>query len=184
MIELNSIGLIELSSIASGMQAADIMLKTSEVKLILCRTICSGKYMVLIGGDVAAVRTAVESAIAVIGFGVIDHFVIPNVHKDIFPAIAGHTGVDMLESLGIIESFSVASLIEGADAAVKAANVKLIEVRLAMALGGKAFVTLTGEVAAVQAAVDAGAHVIAERGLLVNKVVIARPRQELLNEML
>ena len=39
----------------------------------------------------------------------------------------------MLESLGIVESYSVASLIEGADAAVKAATVKLIEVRLAMA---------------------------------------------------
>jgi microcompartment protein CcmL/EutN len=184
MIQLNSIGLIELSSIASGMQAADAMLKTSEVKLILSRTICSGKYMVLIGGDVAAVRTAVDAAIQVIGFGVIDHFVIPNVHPDIFPAIAGHSGVETLEALGIIESFSVASLIEGADAAVKAANVKLIEVRLAMALGGKAFVTLTGEVAAVTAAVEAGAAVISGRGLLVNKVVIAQPRQELLSEMI
>ena len=86
--------------------------------------------------------------------------------------------------MGIIESFSVASLIEGADAAVKAASVKLIEVRLAMALGGKAFCTLTGEVAAVQAAVDAGAQSIADKGLLVNKVVIPQPRKELLSEMI
>ena len=64
--------------------------------------------------------------------------------------------MEALEALGIVESFSVASLIEGADAAVKAANVQLIEIRLAMALGGKAFVTLTGNVAAVQSAVDAG----------------------------
>ncbi len=184
MITKNSIGLIEMTSIASGMQAADIMLKTSDVELILSRTICSGKYMTLIGGDVAAVKTAVEAAVEVIGFGVIDHFVIPNVHPDIFPAISGHTGVQMLEALGIVESFSVASLIEAADAAAKAANVKLIEVRLAMALGGKAFVTLTGEVAAVTSAVDAAAHVVSEKGLLVNKVVIAQPRQELLSEMI
>ena len=64
--------------------------------------------------------------------------------------------MEALEALGIVESFSVASLIEGADAAVKAANVQLIEIRLAMALGGKAFVTMTGNVAAVQSAVDAG----------------------------
>ncbi|MBI5726892.1 MAG: BMC domain-containing protein [Ignavibacteriales bacterium] len=184
MIELNSLGLIEMTSIAAGMQAADIMLKTADVQLIICRTICSGKYMVLIGGDVAAVRTSVETAVETIGFGVIDHFVIPNVHHDVFPAIAGHTGVTTLEALGIIESFSIASLIEAADAAVKAANVKLIEVRLAMALGGKAFVTLTGEVAAVTAAVEAGAALVAEKGLLVNKVVIAQPRQELLSEMI
>ena len=89
-----------------------------------------------------------------------------------------------LEALGILESFSVASLIEGADAAVKSSNVKIIEIRLAMALGGKAFCTLTGEVAAVTSAVDSGAKVIADKGLLVNKVVIAQPRQELLSEMI
>lgn len=181
---MNSLGLIEMTSIAAGMQAADIMLKTSNVELILSRTICSGKYMTLIGGEVAAVQTAVDAAVETINFGVIDHFVIPNVHPDIFPAIAGHTGVQLLESLGIIESFSVASLIEAADAAVKAASVKLIEVRLAMALGGKAFVTMTGEVAAVTAAVEAGAALVSEKGLLVNKVIIAQPRQELLNEMI
>ena len=80
------------------------------------------------------------------GFSVIDTFVIPNVHESIFPAIGGAAKVEQLEALGILESFSVASLIEGADAAVKAANVRLIEIRLAMALGGKAFVTLTGSV--------------------------------------
>ena len=92
--------------------------------------------------------------------------------------------MEALEALGVLESFSVASLIEGADAAAKAANVTLLEVRLAMALGGKAFVTLTGNVAAVQAAVDAGAQVIAQKGLLVNKVVIPHPRSELLSEMI
>jgi microcompartment protein CcmL/EutN len=86
--------------------------------------------------------------------------------------------------LGIIESFSVASLIEGADAAVKAANVQLVEIRLAMALGGKAFVTLTGDVAAVESAVDAGAQVVSQKGLLVNKVVIPHPRPELLGDMI
>jgi len=182
-MEKNSIGLIELSSIAAGFEVADIMLKTAEVELLLSRTICSGKYMVLIGGDVAAVRSSVAAGEVIGNASVIDTFVIPNVHPSIFPAIAGTSKVDVLEALGIIESFSVASLIEAADAAAKAAKVQLIEVRLAMALGGKAFVTLTGEVAAVQAAVDAGAAIVADKGLLVNKVVIPAPRKELLSEI-
>lgn len=182
-MEMNSLGLIEMTSIAAGMQAADIMLKTSEVELVLSRTICSGKYMVLIGGDVAEVQSAVDAAAEQIDFAVIDTFVIPHVHPDIFPALSGHTNATELEALGIIESFSVASLIEGADAAVKAASVRLIEVRLAMALGGKAFCTITGEVAAVRSAVDSGAQVIADKGLLVNKVVIPQPRKELMSEM-
>jgi microcompartment protein CcmL/EutN len=151
---------------------------------MISRTICSGKYMTLISGDVAAVTSAVDRAVNTIGFGVIDQFVIPNVHHTIFPAIAGHNNVQMLESLGIVESYSVASLIEAADAAVKAAKVQLVELRLAMALGGKAFFSVTGDVAAVTSAVDAGARVVSEKGLLVNKVVIANPRQELLSEMI
>jgi microcompartment protein CcmL/EutN len=184
MINKNSIGLIELGSIASGFQATDIMLKTSDVELLLSRTICSGKYMTLIAGEVAAVNSAVERAVETIGFGVIDHFVIPNVHKSIFPAIAGHNQIQMLEALGIVEAYSVASLIEGADAAVKASKVELVEVRLAMALGGKAFFSITGEVAAVQSAVEAGSRIISEKGLLVNSIVIPNPRQELLTEII
>ena len=180
----NSIGLIELGSIAAGFQAADAMLKAADVELVLARTICSGKYMVLVRGDVAAVSAAVDAGLVAGDFAVIDSFVIPNLHESIFPAIAGTTKVEALEALGILEAFSVASLIEGADAAVKAANVQLIELRLAMALGGKAFASMTGSVAAVRAAVDAGAQAIAKKGLLVNKVVIPQPRGELLDEMI
>src|SRR6266568_1767528 len=172
----NSIGLVELGSVAAGFEVCDAMLKTSDVELLLSRSICSGKYMVMVRGDVAAVQAAVASGISGARFSVIDSFVIPNLHEAVFPAIAGSTKVETLEALGIVESFSVASLIEGADAAVKSANVQLIEIRLAMALGGKAFVTMTGDVAAVQ--------IVGQKGMLVNKVVIPHPRPELLNEMI
>lgn len=179
----NSIGLIELGSIAAGYEVADAMLKAAEVEIILSRSICSGKYMVLIGGDVAAVQSSVYAGTKIGRGCVIDTFVIPNVDRSVFPAISGATKAQSMNALGIIESFSVASLIEAADAAVKTSAVELIEIRLAMALGGKAFCTLTGDVAAVKAAVDAGAAVVAEKGLLVNKVVIPSPRQELLSEI-
>jgi len=180
----NSIGLVELGSIAAGFQACDAMLKTADVELVLARTICSGKYIVLVRGDVAAVESSVQAGTRAAGAAVIDTFVIPNVHESIFPAISGTTKVETLAALGALESFSVASLIEAADAAAKAAQVQLIEVRLAMALGGKAFVTLTGTVAAVESAVAAGAQVLSQKGLLVNRVVIPSPRPELLNEMI
>ena len=179
----NSIGLIELGSIAAGYEVADAMLKVSDVELMLSRSICSGKYMVMVRGDVAAVESAVRAGQSAGHFSLIDSFVIPNVHDSVFPAIRGAGKVEALEALGIIESFSVASLIEAADAAAKTANVRLVEIRLAMALGGKAFVTLTGSVAAVRSAVDAGAAKIAAKGLLTNKVVIPNPRPELLSEM-
>lgn len=180
----NAIGLIELTSIASGFLVADTMLKAGPVDLLVSRTICSGKYMVLIGGEVDAVQAAVEAGERVGGTAVIDTCIIPNLHPAVFPALTGARVVEQLAALGIIESFSVAALIEAADAAVKAAAVELLEIRLAMALGGKAFVTLTGDVGAVQAAVEAGAAAVAAKGLLVNQVIIPGPRPELLREII
>jgi len=177
-----SIGLIELSSVAAGFLVADAMLKAANVKLYLSRSICSGKYMVLIGGDVGPVESAVEAGEQAARGTLIDRFIIANVHPDVFIALGRSEVPDVGDALGVIESFSVAALIEAADAAAKAANVKLLEVRLAMALGGKAFCTMTGDVASVQAAVDAGKDVLSKRGVLVNAVVIPRPRPEIYRE--
>ncbi|MBU2574197.1 MAG: BMC domain-containing protein [Elusimicrobia bacterium] len=181
---LNAIGGVELSSVAKGLESADAMLKTSDVSLLLSRSICAGKYIILVAGEVGAVNAAVEAGAGKAAHALVDSFVIANIHPEVFPAIAGTAVVNELEALGIIEAFSVSALIEAADAAVKAADVKLIEIRLAMALGGKAFVTMTGSVAAAEAAVSAGAAVVGKKGLLVEKVVIAAPRKELLREMI
>jgi len=155
-----SIGLIELSSVAAGFSVADTMLKAGNVRLLLSRSICSDKYMVLI-----------------------DSFTIANVHPDVFVALGRAQPVEADGALGILESFNVATLIRAADAAAKAAAVRLIEVRLAMALGGKAFCTMTGDVASVQAAVAAGRQVLAEAGVLVNAVIISRPHPDVYREV-
>lgn len=178
----NAIGLVELSSIAAGFQTADAMLKAANVHLVLSRSICSGKYMVLIGGEVGAVESSVEAGAAIAAGCLIDKFIIPNVHADVFSALGRATIPDIGDALGILEAFSVASLLEGADAAAKAASVTLVEIRLAMALGGKAFVTLTGDVASVQAAIDAGKARIAATGMLVNAVTIPRPHADVYRE--
>jgi len=180
----NAIGGVELNSLARGFDVTDTMLKTSQVELLLARTVCPGKYVALVSGSVADVTSAVEAGANKAAHSLVDHFVIPNIHPDIFPAIAGLGPVDALEALGIVETFSVASLIEAADAAIKTADVRFVEIRLAMALGGKAFISFTGEIAAVESAAAAAAAEAGKKGLLVEKVVIAKPRQELLREML
>ncbi len=180
----NAIGLIELTSIATGFQVADTLLKSADVRLLLARSICSGKYMVLVGGEVASVDTAVKAGCTAAAGFLIDHCVIPKVHPEVFAAICRSRPVEPTGALGILESFNIANLIEAADTAVKAADVTLLEIRLAMALGGKAFATLTGDVSSVQAAVAAGRGVIAAAGLLVNAVVLPRPHPHVYREML
>jgi microcompartment protein CcmL/EutN len=178
----NAIGIVETSSIAKGLEIADTVLKTANVEIIVNRTVCPGKYMVLVGGDVDAVQAAVDAGRRVGAHTVVDDFVIANVHPAVFPAISGVSHLPDLKALGVIESFSVASIIEAADAAVKATPVQLICIHLAMAIGGKGWVSLTGDVASVEEAVEIGAAVIERRGLLVEKVVIAAPRPEVVRE--
>lgn len=179
-----SIGLIELSSVAAGFEVADTMLKAGNVRLILSRSICSGKYMVLIGGETAGVQAAVEAGVQVANGCLIDSFVIPNVHPDVFVALGRTQPVEPTGALGILESFNVATLIQGADAAAKAAAVQLLEIRLAMALGGKAFVTMTGDVGSVQSAMAAGRQVIGDAGVLVNAVILSRPHPDVYKEVI
>lgn len=183
MIE-KSIGLIELSSVASGFQVADTMLKAAQVRLLLSRSICSGKFMVLVAGETAAVQSAVAAGVQTASGCLIDQFVIPNVHPDVFAALGRTQPIEATGALGVLESFNVATLIQAADASAKSANVTLLEIRLAMALGGKAFVTMTGDVASVEAAIAAGRRIVSEAGVLVNAVIIPRPHPDLYREII
>jgi microcompartment protein CcmL/EutN len=183
MVE-KSIGIIELSSIAAGFQAADAMLKAGNVRLLLSRSICSGKYMIVIGGETAGVEAAVNAGAEAANGCLIDSLVIANVHPDVFIAIGRTQPAQADGAFGVLESFNVATLIRAADAVAKSAAVQLLEVRLAMALGGKAFCTLTGDVASVNAAVAAGRQVLAEAGLLVNAVVLSRPHPDVYREVI
>jgi microcompartment protein CcmL/EutN len=184
MVQPNSIGLIEVSSVAQGYLVQDRMLKAAAVQLLLARTICSGKYLIAVAGDVASVGAAVEAGAAAAGAALIEKRLIARVHPGVFPAIAMAVEFQpaRIQSLGVIETFSAASIIEVADAAAKSADVTLLRLHLAMALGGKGFVLLAGDVSSVEAAVAAGSRIAAEEGMLVGRTVIAAPDKELFRE--
>ena len=179
-----SIGVIELSSIAVGYRVQDDMLKAAKVELLVARTICSGKYMVIFTGSVTDVRAAIEEGLRTSGEAVIDHLVIPHVHESVLPALGQSVVLEpaQAQALGVVESYSGTSIIAAADAAAKAARVTLFRVHVAMAVGGKGFLLLTGEQSAVASAVAAAAAEVRQRGLLVGEVVIPRPSRELFGE--
>jgi microcompartment protein CcmL/EutN len=121
----------------------------------------------------------VDAGKEIAGEFLVDTFVIPNVHPAVFPALSCATQIQEIDALGIIETYSSASCITAADAAAKAADVALIEIRCATGLAGKSFVTLTGDVGSVNAAVSAGVEVLADQGLIQSYVVIPSPSKEL-----
>ncbi len=179
-----SIGAVELSSIGVGYQVEDAMLKAATVELLIARTICSGKYLVVIGGSVSDVEAAIQAGVSAAGEAIIDQMVIPNVHDAVFPALGQSVALDggPIGALGVIETFSGTSVLAAADAAAKAARVTLLRIHVAMALGGKGLCLMTGSVADVTAGVAAAAESVRQRGLLVSQVVIAGPSRELVGE--
>ena len=82
-----------------------------------------------------------------------------------------------MEALGMIETKGLVCLIEAADAMLKAANVQMIGWEKV----GSGLVTafVIGDVAAVKAAIDAGANAAGKIGEVVSVQVIPRPHEEL-----
>lgn len=182
-----AIGLVETISIAGGIEAADAMVKVAQVKLFLARPICPGKFIVLVGGDVEATKRALQVGREVAAQHLADSVLISRIHGDVLLALEASVVIEDLETqraLGVIETFSVASCILAADAAVKAGGVKLVELRPAMGLGGKSFVTMLGDVSAVEAAVDAGRQKAEPEGMLVKSVIIPSIAKDVMRVLL
>ncbi len=181
-----AIGAIELSSIGIGYRIQDEMLKAASVELLIARTICSGKYLIIVGGSVSDVEAAVRAGLASAGEAIIDQLICPNVHESVFPALGQSVLLRPEETgaLGVVETFSGVSVLAAADVAAKAARVTLFRIHMAMALGGKGLCLMTGSVADVRAGVQAAAEEARKRGLLVSEIVIPRPSRELFAEYL
>lgn len=181
---LETIGFLEFNSIAKGIESADAVLKAAAVRLIFARSGCPGKYYLLFTGEVAAVQASVEAGCQIGGDHVVDHCVIPRVHPQVVRAIDQTAMPAAMQAVGVMEFFSVTASVYSADAAVKAADVELLDIRLGTGIGGKSFVILTGEVAAVSEAVKAGINTPNAQGMLVSSVVIPCPHPELLGSLL
>ncbi len=180
----HAIGLIELSSIAKGIEATDVMLKSANVELLVSKTICPGKYISLVGGEVGAIKQAVSNGAQAGGHLTVDSFVIPNVHAGILPALSGVNVIEHKKALGVVETYSVGACITAADLAVKSANVQLVRIHMAFGIGGKCYMVLNGEIADVRTAVTNASHEAGEKGLLVQNAVIPKPDAELWKSLL
>ena len=181
---METIGFLELNSIAKGVEAADAILKAAEVELIFAKAVCPGKYNVLFTGEVAAVTASLEAGERVGGEHVIDSVVIPRVHPQVIEAINLAAQPCDVNAVGVMEFYSITAAVYAADAAVKAAEVTLMDVRLGTGIGGKSFVVLSGEVAAVNEAVKCGVSAGEAQSQLVSYVVIPNPRPEIFTSLM
>lgn len=172
-----AIALLEFDSIAVGIESGDAMVKRAPLDVIKAGTVHPGKYLVLVGGRVADVEEALEAGRLVGSDNLVDEMVLPDVHDDVVAALIGTRETGPGEALGIVETTTVAAVIEAADAGVKGASVTLREIRMADGLGGKGYLLFSGPVAEVEAAVEIGAGRIPDQ--LVASRVIAQIHLEM-----
>ncbi len=174
-----ALALVEFSSIAGGILAADAMIKKAPINVIKTGTVQPGKYLVLIGGSVADVEESLAAGELVGGHHLLDTIFLPDVHPEVVDSIGGGRVPDANDAVGVIETTTVSAAIHAADAGIKGAYVHLIEVRLADGLGGKGITLFSGLVADVEAAVEIGSEALSDPKLLVETVVIPKLHPEM-----
>lgn len=174
-----AVGVIEIKSIAIGVEACDDALKAAGIRLISAHAACPGKYEILLTGAIADVQTAVDRVNDKFAEHVIDTTVMGRIDPSVVSALMGSQPEAEHGALGVIETYSAASIIKAADAAVKAAKVAIVDLRVSRGMGGKGVLMITGEVGDVTAAVEAGAEHAVRQGLFSSKSIMAAPHAEL-----
>jgi microcompartment protein CcmL/EutN len=176
---VEAIGVLELDSIAAGVEVADAMVKAAPIELVDTFMVTPGKYVVIVHGDPASVQASVEAGREMASGTLLDWLLIPFLDPQVLPAFRNETPVPRIEALGLIETSSIVSGVVAADAAAKAAAVQLVQLHLGRGIGGKAMLTLTGALTDVQAAVEAGSERARRAGRLVATRVIPQPHADL-----
>ena len=167
-----AIALIEFSSIAAGIRTGDEMLKKAPIAVIKSGTVHNGKYLILIGGSVASVEESYQIGLNIEPTQIIDYMMLPDVHHQLHDGILGLRSKCTAESLGVIETSSVSTMLRATDAGIKGANVNLIEIRLADDIGGKAFTVLNGSLEEIQAAIDIAKSAVNSSENWINDIII------------
>lgn len=177
-----AVALIEFKSVARGITATDAMVKKAPVAILESTPLSPGKYMTLISGQVADVQESLQAGLEKAGDLVINHLFLPQIHESILPALAGQNGPTKIHSLGILETFSVASCVVAADIAAKTSGIQFVKIRLANGLGGKAYFVITGRLPDVEASLESAAAFVRAEGLLTAVEIIQNPHPDLITK--
>lgn len=169
---MDTLGLVELASIAAGAGIADGMIKAANVELVRAAPICGGRYLIQVAGDREAVQSSVDTAKAS-GRKLMEAIVISGVSPQVIEALKKPRLSQPGEALGVVEARNVSAGIAAADQAVKRSSVTLARFVAGTGIMGKSYFVLSGDVASVEEATAAAREALGEK--LFETVVIPRP---------
>lgn len=199
-----ALGFAEIPFVSLAAVVADHVVKAAPVHLLGIETTGNEYLLLRFAGDVAAIQSALALAVQrtqELGaaarvqclarpeppLNALVHF--PNTLNPLyggrdqwlpsdFPAPAPTNMNPSTQALGILETQGLTAILEASDAMLKAAQVTLVGKEKI----GAAYVTVIvrGDVAAVTAAIEAGARAVGPLGKLIAAHVIARPHDDLI----
>jgi len=183
MKQQDALALIELDSIPAGVLTADAMLKEAPIAVLKSGTVHNGKYLILIGGSVASVGMAFAKGMSKSQDHLLDAVFLPDIHEGVYQACMGSRHDCGNEALSVIETSTVAAVLQSSDAALKGANVELVELRLADDLGGKSIAIYTGKVEDVEMALNISEKVLEKPEHILSQSIIPHIDPELAKQI-
>lgn len=171
-----ALALLEFESVATGVLAVDRMLKRAPVALLRCGTVHPGKYLVLVGGTVAATEEAHDTGVE-LGRQtacLVDEVLLPDPHPELQPGLVGDRNEPKSDTLAVLEMATCPAMLRVIDAVLKRVPVQLSKLRLADDLGGRSVAFLDGELTDVQEAVAIAHARAGGEGKMINASIMAR----------
>ena len=179
----DALALIELDSIPAGILTADAMLKEAPIAVLKSGTVHNGKFLILIGGSVASVGMAFAKGMSRGQDHLLDAVFLPDIHESVYQACLGKRMTCGSEALAVMEVSTVAAILQSSDAAMKGAEVDLVELRLADDLGGKSIAIYAGKVEDVEMAINISEKTVENPENILSQSIIPHVDPELAKQI-
>ncbi|MFV0449483.1 MAG: BMC domain-containing protein [Vibrio sp.] len=177
---MDTLGVVETRTIASGVRLADEMLKIAEVELVKASTICSGRYLIFVSGT----RSDVEMAVghARLASKLTGSFVISGISEQLVKVLKKRLPIESGKAIGFVEASTVSAGVAAADVAVKNAGINLVRFVAGLGICGKSYFIFSGELASVEEADQITKEFLGAN--YIESTVLARPEPELVNAII
>ncbi|MDA3941304.1 MAG: BMC domain-containing protein [Spirochaetia bacterium] len=174
-MNIDVIGILELSSMADGLNTLDAVVKESPVTILKAEPVNPGKFLIMITGDVASVEAAMISGLEIAGNSIVDHILLKNLDDQVIPAIKNCRDPEEWDAIGLLETNSVAAAVEAADMAVKEAEIHIIGIVTGNETGGKALVKISGSIGDLNSAMSSAVIMLRNKNQLYKDIIIPGP---------
>jgi len=178
-MNIDVIGVLEISSIANGFKTLDVVVKESPVTILRAEVLNPGKFLIIMTGDVASVESAMDAGIEASGGTLIDHILLSHMDEQVIPSLNSCQSPLEWDAVGLLETYTVAAAVAAADRSVKEANIHIVEIVTGNESGGKAMLKISGTLGDVDAAMISAVALVKDKGQLCSNVIIPRPHGDI-----